>query len=293
MSTVVNASCLALVYVTFCAALPFCSDSKLRFVGRPGSQRLKRHLYQDEDGQASPLNATKSSEHHFIRILLLVLPPCGLMLSLLHTANHVATIRPWLLSSAQKERFAIGVLISIASLALSLGVASDLWASYHVSAPFYLDWVFQLLQLAVGIGLIIVSLSIPRRPAVFWNGLPVDAQYTSSAIARLSYSWIQPLLKQARNLRCIEYLDLPMLDYATRSHTLRDQFPRHPTFDPKSPLWKLVFGTIATSSMANGCLPFSRVWSRWYHSCAFTKCYHCWRTFLRTPWTPVNSGYGY
>ena len=58
---------------------------------------------------------------------------------------------------------------------------------------------------------------------------------------RFTFAWARPLLDQARKSRCLEYSDLPVLDHATRSRTLKDRFSTGSIpYSGKSPLWKAV-----------------------------------------------------
>lgn len=64
------------------------------------------------------------------------------------------------------------------------------------------------------------SISLPRRPAVFHDGLPIDAQYTTSAVGRYSFSWVDRLLVLSRKNNRLELDDLPNMDHLTRSKDL-------------------------------------------------------------------------
>jgi hypothetical protein len=64
------------------------------------------------------------------------------------------------------------------------------------------------------------SITLPRRPAVFLDGKPVDGMYTVSAFGRYSFSWVGHLLTLSRKKNRLELEDLPKMDHYTRSKDL-------------------------------------------------------------------------
>ena len=65
-------------------------------------------------------------------------------------------------------------------------------------------------------GLVIASLSLPRRPNVFFKGRIVDRMYTVSGYGRLTYSWGPDLMKVARKKGDLDLKDLPHLSHRVR-----------------------------------------------------------------------------
>lgn len=65
--------------------------------------------------------------------------------------------------------------------------------------------------------LIIASVSIPRRPHVFFKGHQVDAEWTVSAISRYTWSWVAPLLRTARSKGDLDEKDIPGPDHLNRA----------------------------------------------------------------------------
>lgn len=88
------------------------------------------------------------------------------------------------------------------------------------TAPFSLH----IVQLALTITVIYAGLSIPRRPAVFLDGKPVDGMYTVSALGRYSFTWVEHLLKLSRQNHRLNLDDLPKMDHYTRSKDLSESW---------------------------------------------------------------------
>ena len=82
---------------------------------------------------------------------------------------------------------------------------------------------------------LILSLSFPRRPLVFYLGHAVDKEYTVSALSRYSFSWVNSLLSFAKANKGLDLKDLPCLRLGVRSAELHYQFNR---LEKKDSLWK-------------------------------------------------------
>lgn len=63
----------------------------------------------------------------------------------------------------------------------------------------------------------ISNITVPRRPVVFLDGKPIDAQMTGSFFSRITFTWVGPLLTLARTKNNLELEDLPTLDHFIRS----------------------------------------------------------------------------
>ena len=75
------------------------------------------------------------------------------------------------------------------------------------------DTIFRSAQLALTVFAGISSVSLPRRPIVFKEGVPVDGMYTVSALSRYSFTWVAPLLRLAHRSQRLELTDLPKMDH--------------------------------------------------------------------------------
>lgn len=98
--------------------------------------------------------------------------------------------------------------------------------------------ILTLVQLGVALFSLVAFLSLQRRPAVFSNGQPVDAEFTVSALGRYSFSWSGPILKYARNNKGLDFDNLPRVSQYMRSNFLQESFSEQKS---KSRLWKQVF----------------------------------------------------
>lgn len=90
-----------------------------------------------------------------------------------------------------------------------------------------------VIQLVSTIGILFANLALPRRPNVFNDGKPVDAEKTTSALGRyrfgllctsyvllltsLSFAWCVPLLTLARKKGTLDLDDLPQPGHNTRA----------------------------------------------------------------------------
>ena len=85
------------------------------------------------------------------------------------------------------QRYDIGIWAGISSLALVIITTVD---AYHRvilidEAQFSAVFLgFTVTQIILGLVITILAFSIPRRPEIFKDGQPVDAQYTGSAVSR-------------------------------------------------------------------------------------------------------------
>ncbi|KNG83009.1 hypothetical protein ANOM_009592 [Aspergillus nomiae NRRL 13137] len=61
---------------------------------------------------------------------------------------------------------------------------------------------------------------IPRRPGIYWNGKPVDAELTVSILNRLSFAWAEPLLRYVSINQSLGFDNLPQLAHSKRAEYL-------------------------------------------------------------------------
>jgi hypothetical protein len=70
----------------------------------------------------------------------------------------------------------------------------------------------------------LASISIPRRPDVYFNGQLVDGMRTGSLFSRHSFYWANALLKKAVEKGRFSEDDLPAMDRARRAERLQEEF---------------------------------------------------------------------
>lgn len=68
-------------------------------------------------------------------------------------------------------------------------------------APFSL----RIVQFAVTISVLFAGITLPRRPVVFLDGVPVDGMYTVSALGRYSFAWVEHLLVLANKVKVCDH----------------------------------------------------------------------------------------
>ncbi|RAH41266.1 P-loop containing nucleoside triphosphate hydrolase protein, partial [Aspergillus brunneoviolaceus CBS 621.78] len=99
------------------------------------------------------------------------------------------------------------------------------------------QWIDLSVQMALGSAVILSSLSMHRRPAVYRNGSIVDGQFTVSLLQRYTFSWINALLDHPRDGAQIGFHDLAVVDQKNRSQPLTSHFESSAAKDLAAPLW--------------------------------------------------------
>jgi ABC-type multidrug transport system fused ATPase/permease subunit len=128
------------------------------------------------------------------------------------------------------------------------------------------------------------SVSLPRRPEVFYAGKPVDRMYTVSALDRYSFAWVAHLLKLSRKNFRLELEDLPRMDHFTRSKDLSQAWEER---NHTSKLWIEVFLAHKGPFMAQWFLTLLQAFGNFAPQ--FVT-YHLLRILeIRIPGAPVSS----
>lgn len=76
--------------------------------------------------------------------------------------------------------------------------------------------VLRIINILSILGTLFSSLLIPRRPAVFFRGEPVDAQWTCSILSRYTWTWVWPLIRLAGKKGDLDEKDVPQPDHTVR-----------------------------------------------------------------------------
>lgn len=84
--------------------------------------------------------------------------------------------------------------------------------------------LFDLARFALSVGGALTCTAYPRRPAVYHEGKPVDAEHTASIWSRYNFLWPVPLLYRARSGKKLEMDDYPHLSHYSRAQDLFDHF---------------------------------------------------------------------
>ena len=91
-------------------------------------------------------------------------------------------------------------------------------------------------------GLLVVvlvsSISLERRPAVYIGEKPVDGQSAVSLLRRYTFAWAEPILNYAGKNKKLDLTDLPLLPSGTRAENLERSFHEG---KPYRKLWAQLF----------------------------------------------------
>ena len=103
--------------------------------------------------------------------------------------------------------------------------------------PYTVHIALTATRLGIAIITLVSFLSLQRRPAIFSDGQPVDAEFTVSTFSRFSFSWADPILNFARKNKSLGLDDLPRVSQYMRARFLQAKFNSH---NSKSRLWRQV-----------------------------------------------------
>jgi hypothetical protein len=112
--------------------------------------------------------------------------------------------------------FALTIIPQLAELYLSAERGSFLGTKLKKS--------LDLAELFVSLFGISACLLIPQRPAVFYDGSPVDGLRSVTAWSRYTYAWALPLLALSKTGRRQEFEDLALLSVQQRAGYLYEVF---------------------------------------------------------------------
>ncbi|KAF2970424.1 hypothetical protein GQX73_g3089 [Xylaria multiplex] len=211
----------------------------------------KTDTYEDKDGQSSE-EAIKAFSTKLPKASILILSTIGLCISI--AIAILSTVRPrgqgdglflenwlvvagWALLTFQAiciatsrnsvDAYSLGIysMFSCVTLIVVLAVQGNqvvvrLWK--HDIAIFTIRVAEILTALCLGFA----SLTIPRRPDVFYEGELVDRLYTVSAWSRYNYSWPSKVLGLAIK-KDLNLSDLPRPNHYARSKDAVEQWERH------------------------------------------------------------------
>ncbi|KAJ8120278.1 hypothetical protein ONZ43_g2973 [Nemania bipapillata] len=245
--------------------------------------------YEDKDGQSSK-EAVKAFSTKLPKASILVLSVTGLCISI--ALAVVSTLTPhrrgdglflenwlavpgWAFLTLQ----AVGITASRNSVdAYNLGIWSMASCLALVATLAFQDnyivirlWKHDSLVFALRVAEIVTvvtlgfaSLTIPRRPDVFYEGELVDRLYTVSAWSRYNWSWTSNVLGLAMKKKNLDLSDLPRPNHIARSKDATAEWESH---DFSHPLWisvilahKWAFALQWAMSLASAVLNFAPQW---------------------------------
>ncbi|KAI1414944.1 putative ATP-binding cassette transporter protein [Hypoxylon sp. FL1857] len=238
-TVVLVTSAVGLGVVTILSVPAVLNLSRLRNRG----SKFASEVYEDEDGKSTP-DAVKAFSNKIPKAAVLFFSLVGLGLSIalavfstlgrqgieggLFIDNWLSLVL-WALLTLQ----AICIAASRNSVtAYDLGIKSFLSCIVLTAVLAIQDndvaalllqqnadgiFAIRVVEIVAAVCLAIASLSLPRRPEVYYQGQPVDRLYTESAWSRFNWSWPAYLLRLAVKKNNLDLEDLPRPDHYTRS----------------------------------------------------------------------------
>ncbi|EKD21812.1 ABC transporter [Drepanopeziza brunnea f. sp. 'multigermtubi' MB_m1] len=269
ISLATGACSLALVSLITIPSLLGISSHLRSFKPLPG-------IYEDRDGVATARSVAEYSSK-LPKALLAFFTGAGLLtsiaLAVLATLGDGGSmfVENWLLVAEWSLILVqtVGIILIKSSVkSYTLGVYTALSSVSLLAALLYQDGLIaqqtageryvssaelslRITQLFLVVLVTFSSVSLPRRPEVFHNGVPVDGMQTVSAFDRYTFTWVEHLLRLSRQNNRIELVDLPKMDSNTRSQDLSESWAEKP--HPKK-LWVEIFLDHSRSFRNQWCL---------------------------------------
>ncbi|KAB8343200.1 hypothetical protein FH972_022790 [Carpinus fangiana] len=214
-------------------------------------------LYVDQDGTATKKTMEETSDRP-TRILLVVSSLCSTLFATAwmfrvgHIPSHhwqsIVLLCIWIMVAVQNIRiawcsssslrFELGLLAAASTATLLFQCAFEAANASGTKSTHRSVLFLRALQTGFGFVTFLCLLSLRRRPVVFRHGRPVDAQFSVSAASRYSYSWVDSVLKTAREQGSLNDTDLPLLDASMGSRHLALRF--RALSHPQQSLWKAI-----------------------------------------------------
>ncbi|KAI3529772.1 ABC transporter [Colletotrichum filicis] len=226
------------------------------------SRKPKDHFYEDKDGKATAESSAAFS-NRWPKTFIFLFAFLGLAVSLansilatlsLHTGKYDNLfIAEWL---------STGISILLAFQAVAIAASNDSVQAYSLGLWLWLSGLIfagiQILQdtkvfdellsnnpvsfglklanLVLTLGLIVTSVTLPRRPDVYFENRIVDRLRTVPAYSRFTWGWCSGIIDLATKKKDLDASDLPKPDHWTRSEDSAASWKSY-NFKPDSSLW--------------------------------------------------------
>ena len=119
------------------------------------------------------------------------------------------------------QTFSLAICASSSALIIFIATCAQhgflVLTSHQESLGSHSTSPLRIANLVVALAVCLTGFVIPRRPDLFYNGLPVDGMYTVSAWSRTNLSWAIPIVTLANNKQRLELDDFPNMDHKIRS----------------------------------------------------------------------------
>ncbi|KAI6783299.1 ATP-dependent bile acid permease-like protein [Emericellopsis cladophorae] len=207
-------------------------------------------FYEDEDGKSSP-EAIANFSNRVPKALVLFFSAVGLgtsiataVLTALNPAREGLFYENWLLSAswclvsqqatiiwaihAPVEAHDLGVwtfgsaLVTVITAVLQAFDVGD-----HLRRKNNVALVLRIINVVAALATLFVSISIPRRPEVFFRDQPVDAQRTTTVLSRYTWTWVRQIIDLASKKGDLEERDIPQPDHTIRVDAVMAEWNSH------------------------------------------------------------------
>ncbi|KAL4987390.1 P-loop containing nucleoside triphosphate hydrolase protein [Aspergillus falconensis] len=152
-------------------------------------------LYEDKDGQATE-ESTRAASGRMTRVAIAIMGVLGMATCVLQTT----------LAMNQRQ-----------DINWTRWVEAGIWVSRPLERRLV---AVHLAQALAGSTISIFCGLIRRRPDVFYKGILVDRQSSTSLLGWLSFSWVEPVMRKCNSPRPPTVDELPELGYTTRAETV-------------------------------------------------------------------------
>ncbi|KAK3382405.1 P-loop containing nucleoside triphosphate hydrolase protein [Lasiosphaeria ovina] len=243
----IDGSLLAIVG-TGCVAIGLCSlPTASDIVTRLGKREPKQDSYEDADGKATPESLAAFSAKpakSFVVVSAVAGFTISLALALLATGPEGLYLINWLSTGAWAalvfqavdiassrnfiKAYDLGIYSFLSSVVLAgllLIEGTETFDDLINGSPAL--FALRIVELALSLCLALASLSIPRRPDVFWGGRPVDRMFSVSAFNRFNFAWASHLLILASKKKDLDLADLSRPCHLTRANAVSADWKRH------------------------------------------------------------------
>ncbi|KAF4472248.1 ATP-dependent bile acid permease [Fusarium albosuccineum] len=215
----------------------------LAVFGQLRSGKPKDRFYEDVDGIATPESLAKFSNKG-AKTGILLSSACGagtsigslVLLSLSKVKNESILksglqVAAWgfvlihatciAIHHSLVKSHNLGIWLALSAFFLATSSVSQLMAiGIHVNQHKDPVSILYMISTISAVGLAVTSITLPRRPNVFFNNSKVDCQWTVSALNRYTWTWVQPLFRHALIHNDIGVEDVPQADAKLRSEHL-------------------------------------------------------------------------
>ncbi|TWU75276.1 hypothetical protein ED733_006155 [Metarhizium rileyi] len=201
------------------------------------------NFYEDVDGKATPETmAAFSNKKPKACILVFSVLGFGLsitsaVLSFLNPLGDGLNLENWLTTGTWAAVVSQAVFISyqhssvkshdlglwtfLSSLIVAIiTVLQTNYVSNFASPTKDAELIVRIVNAAILIPFIFSSISLPRRPEVFYNGEKVDGEWSTTVLSRYTWSWANDLLKTAKRKGDLDEKDIPRPDHTIRAESL-------------------------------------------------------------------------